>query len=87
MYGLYLLENGDVLMDDRETILSRFQYQEGNYKPEHKSLPFHPERRPKAERGGSRFCRKLCVETQEVDECLGFRRRSDRTAEMGGALV
>lgn len=25
MYGLYLLENGDVLMEDRETILSRIQ--------------------------------------------------------------
>ncbi|WP_042253014.1 hypothetical protein [Paracoccus sp. PAMC 22219] len=37
--------------------------------------------------GGIRFCRKLCVETQGVDDCLDFRRQSDRTAEMGEALV
>ena len=35
----------------------------------------------------ARFCRKLCVETQGVNDCLGFRRQSDRTAEMGEALV
>lgn len=46
MYGLYLLENGNVLMEDRATILSKDQYEEGDHKPEYKSLPFHPEQGP-----------------------------------------
>lgn len=35
----------------------------------------------------ARFCRKLCVETQGIDDCLDFSRQSDRTSEMGEALV